>query len=193
MKRIFSIVFCLMSFSLFAVAGDRHEKPIDFENPGLIDQTGTFSPEFINEQNLRIKEFTEKTGIILRVIYTSTADMTAATGTLLKGIDDSRYALLWICVRNQGAYYAVGDALFDVYTTKACTYIKAKTEKAMRRKTPEEAVSGCISYSVSYGEKTVVGRFFYEYGIAVFLVLILCFGVSMGVVFRKRQNPFSKK
>lgn len=193
MKRFFCVVLCLISFSVFSVADEDRGKLIDFERPGLIDQTGTFSSEFINEQNLIIKEFTEKTGILLRVIYTSTSDMTAATGTLLRGIDDSRYALLWICVRNQGAYYAVGDALFDLYTTKACTYIKAKTEKAMRKKTPEEAVARCISYSVNYGEKTVVGRFFYEYGIAVFLVLILCFGVSMGIVFRKKQSPFSKK
>lgn len=194
MKRIFALILSLISLTLFAVpkdAADR-EKYIDFEIPGLIDQTGTFSPEFVNEQNLRIKEFIRTTGIQLRVIYTSTNDITEATGTLLKGIDDSRYALLWVCVRDKGTYYAVGDALFDVYTTKACTYIKVKTEKAFRKKSAEKAIEQCISASISYGERTVVGRFFYEYGIAVFLVLILCFGVSMGIVVRKKKTRIQR-
>lgn len=189
MKRILSLILSLLSLTLFAVpkeAADR-EKYIDFEIPGLIDQTGTFSPEFVNEQNLRIKEFTEKTGILLRVIYTSTNDITNATGTLLKGLDDSRHALLWVCVRDKGTYYAVGEALFDVYTTKACTYIKVKTEKAFRKSTAEKAVEQCISASISYGERTGIGRFFYEYGIAGFLVLVLCIGVLVGVVFRKKK------
>lgn len=193
MKRMIYAFFCLISFAAFSAGDENREKRIDFENPGLIDQTGTFSPEFLNEQNWKIKEFTRKTGIQLRVIYTSTADLSAATGTLLKGIDDSRYAMLWICVRDQGAYYAIGDGLFDVYTTKICTYLKVKVEKALRKKAPEEAIRRCISESISYGEKTAVGRFFYEYGIAVLMVCILATALAVGIVLRKKGLLVPKK
>lgn len=186
MKRIVCVFLLLLP--VFAFSSPEEPRAIDFENPGLIDQTGTFSAAFLNEQNLKIKAFTEKTGILLRVIYTSTKDLTESTGALLRGIDDSRYAMLWICVRNDGAYYAVGESLFDTYDTKACTYIKAKTERAMRKDSPEKAIERCIDYSIGYGERSGIARFFYEYGIAVFLVLLLCFGISWGVVFRKKTG-----
>ncbi len=186
MKRIVCVFLLLLPLSAFS--SPEEVRAIDFENPGLIDQTGTFSASFLNEQNLKIKAFTEKTGILLRVIYTSAKDLTESTGALLRGIDDSRYAVLWICVRNDGAYYAVGESLFDVYDTKACTYIKAKTERAMRKDSPEKAIERCIDYSIGYGERSGIARFFYEYGVAVFLVLALCFGISWGVVFRKKTG-----
>ena len=152
MKRIVCVFLLLLP--MFVFSSPEEPRAIDFENPGLIDQTGTFSAAFLNEQNLKIKAFTEKTGILLRVIYTSTKDLTESTGALLRGIDDSRYAMLWICVRNDGAYYAVGESLFDTYDTKACTYIKAKTERAMRKDSPEKAIERCIDYSIGYGERS---------------------------------------
>lgn len=185
------MLFCPLL--VFAFEKSSQEKLIDFERPGLIDQTGDLSNEFINEQNWKIKAFTERTGILLRVIYTTTKDVTESTGTLLRGIDDTSHAILWVFMKDDGIYYAIGENLFDVYDSKACTMIKVQTEKQIRKGKNEKALVDCIDKTISYGEKSALGRFFYEYGGAIIVIGILTLGSFLGIFIRKRKATLVKK